>query len=206
MLRFPQDTPREPKIYIGPRARELGRMIVEEESVHANPVELVFKTPLYVGTNGNCDVLTRYACESDSKRTVTSIRGYLGEAALTLLYGSRQDFIVLHKEKPTVAPPANEVDDGKLEGSMPLEEVMQLLEGEMSLEARVGASLGNNYQPPEEQTPYQLRRQQVLMSRMTRTLAREERIKMKEMLRTDPKYKGATVVPFSEIKDFRIVT
>ena len=205
MPREPRDTPREPKVYLSRKARELGRLLAKDGSEEGNEVrgrllELIFRTPLYVGSNGNCDVLTKYASDCESSNTVTSIRGYIGMYILALLYGSRQDFVVIHKGEPVFEPPE------PVEKGIPLEEVMRKLDSEKSLDEILESSLGIQFEEEEEVTdPYQLRRREVLMNRMTRTEVRKERIRIKEVLRTDPRYKDATIVPFCEIKDYRLI-
>ncbi len=152
---------KEPQIFFTRRAQRLARLLAdssydESEDVVGRFLELTLRKPMYLEDNGNCLMLQSEPVLGVNQQVVEILRGYLVDVFARILYGSANDFIALHKDRPMRELPRSNLEEGADEA-------------------------------------------------MTKIEAMGDPVMRKHYFQTDERYKGATIVPFSEIKDYRII-
>lgn len=188
---------KEPQIFFTRRAQRLARLLCDptydiSEDILGKRLELTFRQPLYVEDNGNSRVLRRE--RGKLTQTEISLMGYVGEVFVRPLYGSATDYLVLHGERQS--------DDLPVEKDKPKKKNDSEVSG---LVDRIIDGVRSSGVPKKELSPEDEMRLEERLDRVFETIEEGEAEVRESMFVTDERYKGSTIIPFSEIKDYSVV-
>lgn len=185
---------KEPQIFFTRRSQRLARLLVDptydlNEDLFGKSLELTLRQPMYMDDNGNSVVLRREAT-APGQQTTSTVRGYPYCGSWKPLYGSADDFIALYEKRPDNSK-GESLRDLLADVSSPLDELRQ----------RIRLGLPGPSMDPEKRKKAEEVNDRIMDEMMEiKTPAMREHYFL-----TKESYKGATIVPFCEIKDYRVI-